>query len=1557
MDPAKYAGLDYASSGLLFVSCPHRASSIEELQDYIGTLLSLNSSYPSGSVQKIQQLAQSVHDTNIAFLETKFLIRSVICNILPFQAKAVPVKTITTNTHKNDSDDEDSDEEETNPESLVNLTDAAADTETLPNVLTSCCSYFGIPFELVYRAKLSYLEILQGQSHPEVEILSEDSFDKLRDALWAARRTDIIDSIQHNLALSQSPPLYPPPSVPLSMSMGDWYKSVTEPQYYRQYLKEHKGRAYINGVSEVRLISQLLSERLNRSENIPPLAPTLYFEFHRSDCRRNNIGAMLAYFIATIVSHFAREYREKYHDHMERIILLQGWSLEDRLLLLHSLIRPAASDHTGLTFMIGRLDQCDESRFWFLDIIKVFDSHPDYLHFYWIITSQGSQDIHTELSHWPTIDLENFLPESSPILSHPGPHDGSKDSTVALSNDSSTLNAVRPLSREETRTLKTLRQSDAYQEKHSGSWSPALGSSFTSHSDLASACIQYLCDPAVQWQMTEFCSRNIRIKWCPLSTDRRNLIAYATQYWPLHYRLAGAQRPFEQAIGLFVVPETRNTWSSMYYCLSNPATRLERAYLSPLPLTAMLGLDDLVREWIQREKTSATLDADCALALTEAARNGHFSTTQLLIETTEFKEPTLRDAISAAAAFGLGGSLQQLLDRALKIDKFQAPDLLLHRIAFLDMHETATALLSSNIDISHDTELLKASPLHFAANYGHLQTVKALVAAGADLTSKARYDRIPLHTAAFNGDPEIVRCLVDAGSDIEAVDEDDMTPLQVALSWQSFAAFELLLERGADPNHGKEGADDSSWNTKPLLYSSCSGMLDQVRLLLKHNADRDCSWGGLSPLYKAVEGGHIQVAELLLQRGADPNENPPGHDLLLVLAVSKDKHDMEMTRLLLQANALIDEENSASEWHTTALDEAAQSSHPGMIEYLLSQGASLEGKGSGCPLYIAAVCDKPDNVQALINAKAEVNQSPSFAEWKPIHASFKSPKCLQILLNNNADINSTAYGKTCLHLAVEQNQADTVDVLLKHQPKPDLEIPYPSSLDEDNGYTAVGLACNQGNYRIMKMLLTAGANKNHATEMGRRPIDICIRKGLSSAVKLLLQFRVTIDHVDKDGNTVLHHVSSITPKSVIRRLVDVGADVHIRNNKDATPLQSAVEAGNAAVIRYLLTKGADPNILVGEHSSLLHEACADQDLASTKALVDGGAGIGWAESHRGSLLGAALNCYIDPSQDLIQYLVETLSGNINGQGGPYGYPLLTACACGYDEQLRYLLEKGADPNVEDAAGHRTLHLACSLPVTKALEILLSFSLKLTENGGDPPTDKMGRTPIHYAASTGDWDLFHRVASFYHERELSRADKGGWTPFYWALMNPQANPRVIRYLIEHSSADIWARFHTRYQEWSPLKLGRFVGVSEEVLGLLFPASHERSFVTGIYYDCKYCDDYDLCFRCYSSLPDSHPTHGSDEDWNEVGPEFADNGEEDPAAASEASVPNESGGNVYNVGQDDMLGGSHDHSETESGDISDDIDDDDDADDDDDDDDDDDEVDYDNDDNDSDGDNEV
>ncbi|RDW68849.1 uncharacterized protein DSM5745_08609 [Aspergillus mulundensis] len=66
----------------VFASCPHRASSIKQSEDYIGELVSLNSSFPSGSVQKISELARAVQAINSDFCETRYLSRAVVCNLV-----------------------------------------------------------------------------------------------------------------------------------------------------------------------------------------------------------------------------------------------------------------------------------------------------------------------------------------------------------------------------------------------------------------------------------------------------------------------------------------------------------------------------------------------------------------------------------------------------------------------------------------------------------------------------------------------------------------------------------------------------------------------------------------------------------------------------------------------------------------------------------------------------------------------------------------------------------------------------------------------------------------------------------------------------------------------------------------------------------------------------------------------------------------------------------------------------------------------------------------------------------------------------------------------------------------------------------------------------------------------------------------------------------------------------------------------------------------------------------------------------------------------------------
>ena len=65
---------------------------------------------------------------------------------------------------------------------------------------------------------------------------------------------------------------------------------------------------------------------------------------------------------------------------------------------------------------------------------------------------------------------------------------------------------------------------------------------------------------------------------------------------------------------------------------------------------------------------------------------------------------------------------------------------------------------------------LGTSPLHFAAQYGHVTTAEVLLRAGISRDARTKVDRTPLHVACQEGHSEIVELLVRSGADIEAKD-------------------------------------------------------------------------------------------------------------------------------------------------------------------------------------------------------------------------------------------------------------------------------------------------------------------------------------------------------------------------------------------------------------------------------------------------------------------------------------------------------------------------------------------------------------------------------------------------------------------------------------------------------------------------------------------------------------------------------------------------------------------------------------------------------------------
>jgi len=243
-----------------------------------------------------------------------------------------------------------------------------------------------------------------------------------------------------------------------------------------------------------------------------------------------------------------------------------------------------------------------------------------------------------------------------------------------------------------------------------------------------------------------------------------------------------------------------------------------------------------------------------------------------------------------------------------------------------------------------------STPLHFAAGYNRVGVVEFLLQSGADVHAKDKGGLVPLHNACSYGHYEVTELLVKHGATVNVSDLWKFTPLHEAAAKGKYEIVKLLLKHGADATkknrdghtpldlvkEGDQDVVDLLRGDSALLDAAKKGNLSRVQKLLNpENLNcRDNAGRNSTPLHLAAGYNNLEVAEYLLEQGADVNAQDKGG--LIPLHNASSYGHLDIAALLIRYNTIV---NATDKWGFTPLHEASQKGRTQLCALLLAHGA------------------------------------------------------------------------------------------------------------------------------------------------------------------------------------------------------------------------------------------------------------------------------------------------------------------------------------------------------------------------------------------------------------------------------------------------------------------------------------------------------------------------------------------------------------------------------------------------------------------------------------------
>ncbi|CAB0033816.1 unnamed protein product [Trichogramma brassicae] len=622
-----------------------------------------------------------------------------------------------------------------------------------------------------------------------------------------------------------------------------------------------------------------------------------------------------------------------------------------------------------------------------------------------------------------------------------------------------------------------------------------------------------------------------------------------------------------------------------------------------------------------------------------------------------------------------------------------------------------------------------------------------------------------IHVACMCGYDDIVEKFLELGQDpnlpMKAIGD---TLLKLALKNRHTKTFELLLRNGVDPNlvlHfiSSNGVDD---DMAEKFFKICDDIQQKVQVDARNKS-------GFTALHVALCNGKKKAAESLLRRGADPKLTKAYEGWISLHFIAFREIDDDLMKWFFEIcndMQLKVQVNAQDNYGNTPLHMALARGHKEMVKDLLRRGANpnLHAMYGWTALHIIGkfyndiefldkffqICD---DMQQNVQIDARCNSGDTALHLALSHGKIKASEWL---LRRGIDPNSSNLnGSTSLHIICKREADDGENFAEKFfQICKDMQQKVQVDAQDDSGRTPLHFASQNGNSKLVELLLRRGANAKLADEDASTPLhNICNREqddnlaGKFFEICEEMQQKIQVDARNKLGNTSLHLALSKKHQKLVESLLRNGADpnwpcavqrlrpLHIicrdyddneflekffqicddmqqkvqidaRCELGFTALHMALYNGRKKASEILLRRGADPNFTsAGEGIISLHL------IASGK---------------------------ID--DDLMEWFFEIcdnmqLKVQVNSSGKFGLTPLHLAILKSKKQNVKDLLRRGANPNSADTCGLLPLHIICNGQHDDDLvKLFFEITDDVQQTVQVDAQDKKGRTPLQTAVA-------------------------------------------------------------------------------------------------------------------------------------------------------------------------------------------------------------------------------